>query len=76
MVEAMQYMILGLMIGGPIALVGGLMWLTSFYRDLPTWHTWKQREEWFRSPRSVRGIVFVFVGLFIVVLGMIPFLLL
>lgn len=75
MIAAARTMILGLLIGGPIALIGFFVFLASLH-NLPFWHTQKQLQTWSRSPKCVGGLICLFLGLVIVFLGMVPFLLL
>lgn len=72
MVAATHTMVFGLLFGGPIALIGFFIFFASLH-DLPVWHSKKQFMVWGRSPKCVGGLVCLFAGLIIVVLGMIPF---
>lgn len=72
MLAATRSMILGLIIGGPIALIGFFIVWTLFLNHLPFLSTFEQRKALFRTPKCVAGIVCMFVGLIIMLLGVLP----
>lgn len=73
MIAATRSMLWGVLIGGPIAVIGFFVFLSSLH-DLPFWNTKEQLKAWGRSPKCVGGLVALFVGLIIVLISMIPML--
>lgn len=72
MLAATRSMILGLIIGGPIALIGFFIVWASFWKTFPYLITFEQRKAFLRTPKCVAGIVCMFVGLIIMLLGVLP----